>query len=70
MVFEGAKGNLFEVPYADLHKGLVEINQKGVDTAVAELAIKVAYVKRGQAGVPTNLDWDGVVGTAIILMNK
>ena len=70
MVFEGTKGNLFEVPYADLHKGLVEINQKGVDTAVAELAIKVAYVKRGQAGVPTNLDWDGVVGTAIILMNK
>ena len=37
---------------------------------VKDLAIKVSYVKRGQAGVPTNLDWDGVVGTAIILMNK
>lgn len=69
-VFEGTDGAKFEIVYADLHKGLVEIHQKAVDTAVKDLAIKVAYVKRGQAGVPTNLDWDGVVGTAIILMNK
>ena len=70
LVFSGADGAKFEIPYADLHKGLVEINQKAVLPEVKNLAIKVAYVKRGQAGVPTNLDWDGVVGTAIILMNK
>ena len=69
-VFEGTDGAKFEVVYADLHKGLVEIHQKAVLGEVKDLAIKVAYVKRGQAGVPTNLDWDGVVGTAIILMNK
>ncbi len=70
MVFTGTKGSLFEVPYADIHKGLVEINQIAVDTEVKDFAIKASYVKRGQAGVPTNLDWDGVVGTAIVLMNK
>ena len=68
VVFTGS--DKFDIVYADLHKGLVEIHQKAVDDAVKDLAIKVAYVKRGQAGVPTNLDWDGVVGTAIILMNK
>ena len=68
VVFEGS--DKFDIVYADLHKGLVEIHQKAVDDAVKDLAIKVSYVKRGQAGVPTNLDWDGVVGTAIILMNK
>lgn len=68
LMFEGS--DLFEIGYADLHKGLVEINQVKADAEVKDLAIKVSYVKRGQAGVPTNLDWDGVVGTAIILMNK
>ena len=67
-MFEGSE--LFEIGYADLHKGLVEINQVAADAEVKDLAIRVSYVKRGQAGVPTNLDWDGVVGTAIILMNK
>lgn len=68
LMFEGS--DKFEIVYADLHKGLVEINQVAADAEVKDLAIKVSYVKRGQAGVPTNLDWDGVVGTAIVLMNK
>lgn len=68
IMFNGS--DKFEIVYADLHKGLVEINQVAADAEVKDLAIKVSYVKRGQAGVPTNLDWDGVVGTAIILMNK
>ena len=66
---EGTSGDKFEVVYADIHKGLVEIHQKAV-MPEARLAVKFAYVKRGQAGVPTNLDWDGVKGTVIILMNK
>ena len=68
IMFNGS--DKFEIVYADLLKGLVEINQVAADAEVKDLAIKVSYVKRGQAGVPTNLDWDGVVGTAIILMNK
>lgn len=69
-MFTGTNGNLFKVVYADIHKGLIEIQQVAVHTEVKDFAIKVSYVKRGQAGVPTNLDWDGVVGTAIVLMNK
>lgn len=62
--------NAFEVTYADIHKGLIEINQKAAFPTKEELDIKTSYVKRGQAGVPTNLDWDGCKGTVIILMNK
>lgn len=69
-MFTGTNGSLFKVVYADIHKGLIEIQQVAVHTEVKDFAIKVSYVKRGQAGVPTNLDWDGVVGTAIVLMNK
>ncbi len=70
VMFTGTNGSLFKVVYADIHKGLIEIQQVAVHTEVKDFAIKVSYVKRGQAGVPTNLDWDGVVGTAIVLMNK
>ena len=70
MIMEGDQGGKFEIVYCDLLKGLFEINQKEVFEEDQKLAVKVGYVKRGQAGVPTNLDWDGCVGTAIILMNK
>ena len=63
----------FEIVYADIHKGLIEIHQKSLVSGAQEgdkYDIKMAYVKRGQAGVPTNLDWDGCKGTVIILMNK
>ena len=61
----------FEIVYVDLHKGLVGIRQKVVaDKAVAKCPVKISYVKRGEAGVPTNLDWDGCKGTVRILMNR
>ena len=61
----------FDIVYVDLHKGQVAIKQKTVvDKAEKNVPIKVSYVKRGQAGVPTNLDWDGCKGTVRILMNR
>lgn len=43
---------------------------KGKYTAAADLDITFAYKKKGEAGVPTHLDWDGCVGTVKILLQK
>ena len=67
----GAKVGAFEVQYADLHKGLFSLKQ--VDAGAEEpeqFAVKVMYAKAGEAGVPTNLDWDGCVGVVRILLQK
>ena len=61
----------FDIVYVDLHKGQIAIRQKTVaEQAERNVPIKVSYVKRGEAGVPTNLDWDGCKGTVRILMNR
>lgn len=67
----GAKIGKFEIQYADLHKGLFSIKQveAGAEEPV-ELPVKVMYAKAGEAGVPTNLDWDGCVGVVRILLQK
>ena len=59
----------FVIQYADLHKGLFSVKQ-AVAGAGEELDVKVMYVKAGEAGVPTNLDWDGCVGVVRILLQK
>ena len=67
----GAKIGKFEIMYADLHKGLFSVKQVDAGEAEAEeLAVKVMYAKAGEAGVPTNLDWDGCVGVVRILLQK
>jgi hypothetical protein len=67
----GAKIGKFEIEYADLHKGLFSLKQVEAGAAEpAELEVKVMYVKAGEAGVPTNLDWDGCVGVVRILLQK
>ena len=67
----GAKIGKFEIQYADLHKGLFSVKQveAGAEDPV-ELPVKVMYAKAGEAGVPTNLDWDGCVGVVRILLQK
>jgi hypothetical protein len=67
----GARIGKFEIQYADLHKGLFSVKQveAGAEEAV-ELPVKVMYAKAGEAGVPTNLDWDGCVGVVRILLQK
>lgn len=65
----GATIGKFEVVYADVHKGLFTLVQKTVGEG-AEVPLYVSYVKRGMAGVPTQLDWDGCQGTVKILLQK
>ena len=80
-IVAGAKIGAFEVQYVDLHKGLFSMKQVEAGTATegegeaekpvdVNLAVKIAYIKKGEAGVPTNLDWDGCVGTVQILLQK
>ena len=58
------------IEYADLHKGLFSLRQVAAGDAKEELPVKVMMLKAGEAGVPTNLDWDGCVGTVQILLQK
>ena len=51
-----------EETIADLHKTLKESKM--------QVNVYVKYQKRGLAGVPTFLDWDGCQGTAAILLQK
>jgi hypothetical protein len=69
-IVAGAQIGNFEVLYADLHKGLFSVKQVAAGAELAELEVKVMYIKAGEAGVPTNLDWDGCVGMVQILLQK
>ena len=69
-IVQGAVMGNFEVQYVDLHKGLFSIKQVVAAGEIQELAVKVMYSKAGEAGVPTNLDWDGCVGVVRILLQK
>lgn len=62
-------GTNFKLSYADIHKGIIAVSQvkAGDDTTIEILC---GYKKRGMAGVPTNLDWDGCKGTAKVLLQK
>lgn len=67
---EGQKVGKYSLTYIDLHKGLIGITQTEDGTKDKEITLKLAYVKRGMAGVPTNLDWDGCIGKITILLQK
>lgn len=67
----------FEVTYASETQGIIVISVKDKAKADAFLEplkggceVKLKYNKRGMAGVPTFLDWDGVVGSVHILLQK
>ena len=64
----------FTISYLDELQGLIRIH---MDTDKADTALKAEplyvyakYNKRGLAGVPTFMDWDGVVGSCKILLTK
>ena len=69
-IVAGAQIGNFMIEYADLHKGLFSLRQVAAGDEKQELAVKVMMVVAGEAGVPTNLDWDGCVGTVQILLQK
>ena len=64
----------FTISYLDELQGLIRIHMDA-DKADAALKAEPLYVyakynKRGLAGVPTFMDWDGVVGSCKILLTK
>lgn len=59
----------FTIRYVDLHKGLISLIQTKTGDG-SKKAVNISYVKRGMAGVPTYLDWDGCQGVASILLQK
>ena len=63
-----------KIEYADNLAGLfvIKITQPAVLKTVGLTEVKVlaAYSKKGLAGVPTMLDWDGVVGEVRVLLQK
>ena len=76
---EGAKlqDGAFVIKYASPQQGIVVIAVEDKGKADAFLqpltdgaSVKFKYKKRGLAGVPTFMDWDGVVGSVHILLQK
>ena len=59
----------FTIQYVDLHKGLISLVQK-TEGDGSKKPVNVSYVKRGMAGVPTYLDWDGCQGVVSVLLQK
>ena len=76
----GAKLNTdtFVVKYANPQQGIIVIDvldKTKADTLLSSKADKQVdvvfrYKKRGRAGVPTFMDWDGVVGSVRVLLTK
>lgn len=76
---EGAEleDGAFVIKYASPQQGIIVIAVKDKDKADTFLKpltngcpVKFKYKKRGLAGVPTFLDWDGVIGSVHILLQK
>lgn len=59
----------FTIQYVDLHKGLISVIQTSEGDGTSK-PVNISYVKRGMAGVPTYLDWDGCQGVVSVLLQK
>lgn len=57
-----------KVVYFNALQGIIQF--KVTNTLADDYVVKVAYEKKGEAGVPTHLDWDGCVGTVKVLLQK
>lgn len=64
----------FEVVYASEHQGLfgIRILKDTADPILTSSPVEVFFKakKRGLAGIPTFMDWDGVIGSVKILLTK
>ena len=64
----------FEICYASEHQGIfgIHIIKEQADTTLQSAPVEVYFKakKRGLAGVPTFMDWDGCIGSAKILLTK
>lgn len=64
-----------KVKYADQKQGIVVLevaDRAKLEEALAAgpLSVKLGFTKRGLAGVPTFMDWDGCVGSVKVLLTK
>ncbi|MCY7866099.1 hypothetical protein P8918_13590 [Bacillus spizizenii] len=65
-----------KIKYADQKQGIVVlevIDKEALEEALGaegRISVKLAFSKRGLAGVPTFMDWDGVVGSVKVLLTK
>ncbi len=70
--------NSLRVKYADPLQGIISLEV--VDRAILEaeadmvangrISVKLSFSKKGLAGVPTFMDWDGCVGSIKVLLTK
>lgn len=74
---EGNKKDVMTIVYLDELQGLIKvrINDEAADEYLKaqpekKVTLYAQYKKRGLAGVPTFMDWDGVVGSCKILLTK
>ena len=70
-----ALGDTFKVTFYNAVQGILCIevaDEAKADTLLKDtnVVVNLKYKKRGQAGVPTMLDWDGCVGSAKILLQR
>lgn len=66
---------VFKVEYFSEVQGMLTIavaNAVEADTTLEDATVRVdiKYKKRGEAGIPTFMDWDGCVGSAKILLQR
>ena len=65
----------FAITYYNAVQGMIVIDvidESKADTALKnnDIVVNLKYKKRGMAGVPTFMDWDGCVGSAKILLQR
>ena len=75
-------GTNFVVKYVNAAQGIITIGAKDQENATLKaiadavktnkkpLSVRVVYQVKGKSGVPTFMDWDGVVGSVKILLQK
>jgi hypothetical protein len=72
----GVSDTFIEIAYKDDKQGIVKLvvtDKAKADAFLSahdSISVRFKYSKRGLAGVPTFLDWDGCVGSAKILLTK
>ena len=73
-VGQSVANNAFVITYASEHQGLftIHINKDSADSILeaGSVSVSVKYKKRGLAGVPTFMDWDGCIGSIKVLLQK
>ncbi len=68
-------GSPFQVEYYNAVQGMIVLSvadEAAADTLLASnrVIVNLKYQKRGMAGVPTFMDWDGCVGSVKILLQR